>query len=324
MIIPEENISNVQKLKSLISKYNIDFFDFGCSHGEGLLWTQNITGTNGFGFDIDSNKLESASGKGVFCTSFDILKLQDDKLVSFTTIFHMLEHLYSVHEAELFIRKACMISIDNVFIKQPFFDADAWLFSQGLKTFYSHWSGHRNKMNTPDFYNILKRLMDQKLIKSFAIAYKKPIKNTDDEIIHSLDSPIDSMRYDKKIHPQKPVNVSINYPVFYEIMAVLDVSNKGYGKLWSILKPDYVIYDSKKDRILFPYIDNVNIERNKIIYNNIDIIEPSKDVSFLDKERAIVGYREELYSVYTSKSWRYTAPLRKIGRCVKKILKMTN
>ncbi|MBN1973071.1 MAG: polysaccharide pyruvyl transferase family protein [Sedimentisphaerales bacterium] len=41
-----------------------------------------------------------------------------------------------------------------------------------------------------------------------------------------------------------------------------------------------------------------------------------------EKEKANVQYRDELYSVYTSCSWRYTALLRKIGSVVKKILRL--
>jgi len=39
-------------------------------------------------------------------------------------------------------------------------------------------------------------------------------------------------------------------------------------------------------------------------------------------DRVIARYREELYSVYTSRSWRYTAPLRKIGTLVRRVLKL--
>lgn len=38
------------------------------------------------------------------------------------------------------------------------------------------------------------------------------------------------------------------------------------------------------------------------------------------KDKAITRYSEELYSVYTSRSWRYTAPLRKIVSTIRNIL----
>jgi len=41
-----------------------------------------------------------------------------------------------------------------------------------------------------------------------------------------------------------------------------------------------------------------------------------------EKNRANHRYREELYSVYTSRSWRYTAPLRKIGTLIRRVLRL--
>lgn len=40
------------------------------------------------------------------------------------------------------------------------------------------------------------------------------------------------------------------------------------------------------------------------------------------KDQATAHYREELYSVYTSRSWRYTTPLRKIGTLIRRILRL--
>ena len=254
MIIPEENILNVKKLKSLISKYNIDFFDFGCSHGEGLLWTQNITGTYGFGFDIDSNKLESANRKDILCTSFDILKIPEEKLVSFTTIFHLLEHLESTKQAKDFILKACHVSRQNIYLRQPFFDADPWLFHKGLKTYYSHWTGHKNLMTTPVLYYILNDMLTRGIIKNFIIAYKELIESSNSEMIHPLSSPIDSLRYDKANHPPKPAKIVFNeIPIYFEIIACIDIDGGGYGKLWPKFKPDKIVFDSSlrsvKDQI---------------------------------------------------------------------------
>ena len=41
-----------------------------------------------------------------------------------------------------------------------------------------------------------------------------------------------------------------------------------------------------------------------------------------EQDKLIESYREELYSVYTSHSWRYTAPLRKIGSIIRKISRL--
>ena len=43
-------------------------------------------------------------------------------------------------------------------------------------------------------------------------------------------------------------------------------------------------------------------------------------LAIADKDRHIHSYRQELYSVYTSKSWRYTLPIRKVGTVARRIL----
>ena len=42
-----------------------------------------------------------------------------------------------------------------------------------------------------------------------------------------------------------------------------------------------------------------------------------KDTSDTEKDRLIRQYRDELYRVYTSRSWRYTAPFRKLDAGVR-------
>jgi len=47
-----------------------------------------------------------------------------------------------------------------------------------------------------------------------------------------------------------------------------------------------------------------------------------QDQTIAEKDQAIAHYREELYSVYTSRSWRYTTPLRKIGTLIRRVLRL--
>ena len=47
-----------------------------------------------------------------------------------------------------------------------------------------------------------------------------------------------------------------------------------------------------------------------------------KDQAIAKKDQAIAHYHEELYSVYTSRSWRYTTPLRKIGTLIRRVLRL--
>ena len=72
--------------------------------------------------------------------------------------------------------------------------------------------------------------------------------------------------------------------------------------------------------------ETVIAEKDQVLENaNADIVNlqaaiTEKESVLADKDRQIHGYREELYSVYTSKSWRYTLPMRKAGTRVRHIL----
>jgi len=291
-IISAEAIQQIQSLKSLIADESIEFFDFGCSHGSGVLWTQKNSGKIGLGFDIDRKKLEMAAGKGILCTQYDILKLPDEKLVPFTTIYHMLEHLDSLDLARKFIQKACMVSRKNVFIRQPYFDADTWLAEHGLKTYYSDWTGHKNLMTTSDLRCILYDLRRQGVIKDFAIGYYRPIKDSDSQYIHPIESPKDSHEYDPKKHPPKPAKINFEYPVFYEIILSLDIDGSGLCDLWYKRNPDTVVFDSKDKKCENP---------------------------FESKQGRLKKNRDklEIKSFYRSRSWKITAPARNMFRLLR-------
>lgn len=245
MIIEQKKIHTVESLQKIVDDNAIRFFDFGCSHGNGMMWVQNQLGCSGLGFDIIETKLLSTSAKDLLCSRYDILKLPDQKLVPFTTLFHMLEHLNSKWDAYEYIEKAVEVSTEYVIMKQPYYDADPFLFSLGMKTFYSDWTGHRNHMVTNDFYFILEKLRREKKIAGFAIRYNLPILSSDDKKIHPLSSARDSHDYDSEHFPEKKKNIVFNFPMFYEIQVAIDVSGSGYGQLWQKLGTDPVVYDSK-------------------------------------------------------------------------------
>ena len=247
-IISTEIINDQKQLKLLIEEKKIKFLDFGCSHGEGLLWTQRKTGKTGLGVDIDPKKLQMAEKKGVLCCNTDILSLPNEKLVSFTTMFHVLEHLENLQQAEAFLRKGCTISRDCVYVRQPSFDSDSWLFQLGLKTFYSHWTGHKNRMTISDFCYILQGFCAEGLVRNFRLAYRMRIESSDSDKIHSLSSPKDSLHYDATIHPPKPLGLKFKHPVFYELIAGIDIGGRGLGRVWKAIEPSHIIYDSHDEK----------------------------------------------------------------------------
>jgi hypothetical protein len=246
LFIPPKVVKDAARLRQTLMEHSIGFFDFGCSHGGGTLLLSKNTGLNGLGFDRDIRKLKLALKNGIFCSNADILDIPDDPFVPFVIMFDFLEHLDSRTEAYTFIDKACRVSRDNVFISQPFHDADQLLFADGFKTYYSHWGGHRNSTTTTDFFYHLCEMKARSVISDFVIGYKQPIFSSDHEFIHSLASPIDSHKYNPAKHPPKQLNFRFSYDVFAKIVVAIDISGKGYGKFFKKLSPDRIAYDSKQ------------------------------------------------------------------------------
>lgn len=63
-------------------------------------------------------------------------------------------------------------------------------------------------------------------------------------------------------------------------------------------------------------LERSNAELNQTIAQR-DPPLTKKDAGITEKDRAIRHYRDELYTVYTSRSWRVTAPMRKVGTFVR-------
>lgn len=245
MIVEPTLVADADAFQKFLLEKEIAFFDFGCSSGGGSKWAQGVLKRPGFGFDIDPKKLALADEAGLICAQYDLLKLPNKKLVDQTIIFHMLEHLYSVEEAAKFIIKAVQVSKERVVIRQPYFDADTQLFRLGLKTYYSHWSGHRNLMVTPNFWFILDKLRKDGFIKDFMIGYRTPITDSNNVIIHPLGSPINCAGYDAKIHPPKTMDIKFDFPLYSEIQLDIDIAGTGPGQMWTKLAASEVVYDSK-------------------------------------------------------------------------------
>ena len=241
----ENNVTMHQSPSFLFSK-NYDFVDFGCSSGGSIKYAMKTFGaTHGVGIDISPEKVAKTRQQGFDAELGDVTKLgQVKNQVDFTIMSHFLEHLPSVIMASKCIKSGIDVAREFVFIQQPYFDADGYLFHQGFKLFWSDWSGHPNRMTSLEFHNILNPLLKERRISRFGIYLYKPIPNSHDEAIHPLLSPIDQHQWNRKEHKKKP-HVVFKEKVFAEIRCLIALPGfNGFGQCESSFRWHEKIYDS--------------------------------------------------------------------------------
>jgi len=123
-----------------LKKY--DFIDFGCSAGSSLKIYGKMFGVHkkrGLGLDINKKKVKLTLEKGFKAKVCDVTKIKLIKKVRFSIMSHFLEHIPSINDVKKIVEKACFISEEFLLIRQPYFDADPYLFSKGFKFYWSNW-----------------------------------------------------------------------------------------------------------------------------------------------------------------------------------------
>ena len=246
-------ISNAEKISinprdefiKILREGNFDYLDFGCSKGNSLNWSKRLFGgKQGLGIDIDPKKIAQAKAAGHNAVIFDINNIPTKKLVRFTVLSHLLQNLPSENDVKAFVRKACQVSTDFVFIKQPYFDADGYLFQNGLKLFFSDWTGHPNQMTTLSLFKLMKELKDEGLLQKFSIHGKKPILSSDDNHVQSINAPIDQHHFDSSKHPPKIQGLKFEFPVFYETVVMISISGVSHYEYFKKFPTDATFFES--------------------------------------------------------------------------------
>ena len=204
-----------------------DYLDFGCSKGANIDFTGTILpGARGLGIDIDPAKIAAANAAGHDALVYDILALPEEKIVDFVTMAHFLEHLFTIEDARKMIAKAISVARHCVVIRQPWFDSDGDLLRHGLKFYWSHWRGHRNKMTSLDFHSILSAELARGRIAGFGIHGRGPVGSSDHTTLLPLDAPMDQHHYDEALHGPKP-KVDLPFQAFKEIIVRIDIAPSG-------------------------------------------------------------------------------------------------
>ena len=236
------------KVETWLQQGQFDFIDFGCSEGGSFKIAQNIfQADKGLGIDADPKKVETARAAGFDVYQADITKLERfSGSVRFVTMNHFLEHLNDVRDAKKCIVSACELAREFVFIKQPFFDADPYLLSNGLQFYWSHWGCHLNHMTSLDFFHVLQPMLGNG-VDRFAIYGVRRVKHSADPAIHSLRSPVDQHAWEVERHPPKKP-ITFDQDVFYEIAAIVVLQGQG-EKFFSLERSfhwDKKLFDSEE------------------------------------------------------------------------------
>ena len=227
---------------AFIREGGYDHIDFGCSKGGSLtLARDQFGGKRGLGIDIDPAKIEQTHAAGFDALAFNIHDIPDEKLVRFVILSHFLEHVPNPSDVQAFIKKACAIATDFVFIQQPCFDADGYLTGLGLKVFWSDWRGHPNPMSSLELWRMVRNLQRANVPATFSLHLRGLVTDSADPSIHPLASPVDQHGYDPAKHPPKPKAIAFSQPVFKETLCVISLGNTDHAAILNKISFDRTI-----------------------------------------------------------------------------------
>lgn len=181
---------------------NYKFLDIGCKVGGswGICSKFGFKPEQGIGIDINENHIKNAKEKGFNAVYGDATNLQfEDNSFDLVISNHVFEHLPTREMFDKAVAEAIRVSRKWVYIAFPVFDHDEYLKSLGLKTFYSHWTGHTCMVHLKDLQSMIEKMGYQQ-----ETTMVKLMLDSNAREIHSLSSPIDQFEYEANKHPKKP------------------------------------------------------------------------------------------------------------------------
>ena len=208
--------------ESSLARY--DFLDIGSSKGGSIDFARDkLGGKRGLGVDLRAANVEHMRWRGYDCLHGDITEMTfPAKSVRFAVMNHVLEHM-SLHKAYQTVQCAKHVATDFVYVRGPYFDADAFLRRHGLKFYWSDWHGHTCHLTISLLQAVLRGLG----LEHFTILGRTPVADSLDDSVHPLDSPIDQHQYDPLEHPPKP-SIRFNPPLYREFICLVRLRDIPY------------------------------------------------------------------------------------------------
>ena len=163
-----------------------DFLDIGSSKGGSIDFARDkLGGKRGLGVDVNTANIELMRMRGYDCLHGDIAKMTfPAKSVRFAVMNHVLEHM-PLHKGYKAVECAMTVATDFIYIRGPYFDADAFLRRHGLKFYWSDWHGHTCHLTT----SLLQAMLRGLHLEDFSILGRTPVNDSLDDSVHPLDSP---------------------------------------------------------------------------------------------------------------------------------------
>ena len=201
-----------------------DFLDIGSSKGGSMDFAKDkLGGTRGLGVEVNAANVEHIRSRGYDCLHGDISRMTfSAKSVRFAVMNHVLEHM-PLHKCYKAVECAKTVATDFIYIRGPYFDADAFLQRHGLKFYWSDWHGHTCHLTISLLQAVLRGLH----LEDFSILGRTPVNDSLDDSIHPLESPPDQHQYDPRKHPSKP-SIRFKAPLYRETICLVRLRDIPY------------------------------------------------------------------------------------------------
>lgn len=232
-----------KSVERLLREGCFDHLDFGCSNGRSLEFARkNFAVKRGLGVDKSKLKVAQAREKGHEAFVFDVEDLVDiPNCVSIVTMSHFLEHLPGFDSAKSCLLAGFIAARDFVVCRQPWFDSDGYLAQNGLKCFWSDWTGHTFSITTLDLLRITRELPTNTQWSLYGI---ERIKHSGNSAILPLSSPQNQHHYIEEVHGPKKL-IQLTESCFYQTLLIVSKqSTEDFKNILNVFPKPELLFSS--------------------------------------------------------------------------------